>query len=157
MAKNTIKVKKYVDIVEEYVANATITPGHLVEVMSTGKVRVHATQDGNVLPIFALEDELQGKLITDDYAADDQVQCWITVRGSKVYALLANGETAVIGSFLSSNGDGTLKVITPVTISSDIPTWTEYDNPIVGIALEAVDMSGSSGVDPSGRIIVRIM
>ena len=157
MAKNTVKLKKYLDVINEYVANAAITPGHLIELMSTGKVRVHATAGGDVLPMFALEDELQGKGITDAYAALDPVQCWVAVRGEEVYALLANGEIAVIGSFLVSNGDGTLKVYTADTVSSDEPAYTDYANPIVGQALDAVDMSGSSGVDPSGRIKVRVL
>ena len=157
MAKNTVKLKKYLDVINEYVANAAITPGHLIELMSTGKVRVHATAGGDVLPMFALEDELQGKGITDAYAATDPVQCWVAVRGEEVYALLANAEIAVIGSFLVSNGDGTLKVYTADTVSSDEPAYTDYANPIVGVALDAVDMSGSSGVDPSGRIKIRVL
>jgi hypothetical protein len=155
MAKNTIKIKKYLDIIEEYVANAAITPGHLIELMSTGKVRVHATEGGNVLPMFALESELEGEGITDAYAADDQVQCWIPTRGDQVYALLANGENVVIGDLLSSKGDGTLKkYVAQIDSASD--TETILPEPIVAVALEAVDMSGSSGVDPTGRIEVRI-
>lgn len=156
MAKNTIKIKKYLDVVEEYVANAAITPGHLIEVMSTGKVRAHATAGGNALPIFAMEDELQGNGIDDDYSALDPVQCWVALRGEQVYALLANGETAVIGSWLESAGDGTLRVHVPqVDSSADITTI--LPNNIVGMALEAVDMSDSSAADPSGRIEIRIL
>ena len=158
MARNTIKIKRHGEPVqEEMIANAAITPGHLCEEMSTGKVRVHATSGGDVLPMFAVEDELQGEGITDAYAAADPVQLWIPRRGDQVYALLANGQNAVIGSKLSSNGDGTLKVYTADTVSSDEPAYTDYQNSIVGEAVDAVDMSDSSGVDPSGRIIVRIL
>lgn len=152
---NTIKIKKYSDVIEEMVANATITPGMLVEEMSTGKVRAHATAGGNVLPMFALENELAGKGIDDDYAATDPVQVWIPNRGDVVNAILYNGETAVIGSFLSSQGNGTLKVHDPIVDSAADVETIYY--PIVGVAIEAVDMSGSSGVDPSGRIKVRII
>lgn len=149
---NTVKLKKYSDVVKELIANAAITPGHLIERMSTGKVRVHATQDGDAAKMFALEDELQGKAITEAYAALDPVQCWLPGRGDEVNAILANGETAVIGSFLTSNGDGTLKVHDVVASAAE-----EYPEAIIGIALEAVDMSDSSGADPGGRIQVEII
>lgn len=155
MAKKTIKLKKYLDIINEYVANAAITPGNLIELMSTGKVRKHSTSGGNATAMFALEDELQGKDIDDDYAAAAPVQCWTPVRGEEVFAWLANGETAVIGSLLASNGDGTLKVYTAPSVGS-AEVYTDYQDPIVGLALEAVDMSGSDLVDPTGRIKIRI-
>lgn len=157
MAFNTIKIKKYSDVIEEFVANATITPGMLVQIMSTGKVRAHASAGQNALPImFALEDELQGKGIDDDYSALDRVQVWVPGRGDVVYALLKNGENVAIGDALESAGDGTLqKHVADVDSSNDITTI--YPLQIIGVATEAVDMSGSSGVDPSGRIAVRIV
>lgn len=152
MAKNTIKVKNFSNVNEEYTANAAITPGHLVELMTTDKVRVHATADGVALAMFAVEDELRGKKITEAYAAADPVQVWIPGRGDMVYALLANGQNAAIGNFLASNGDGTLKVIDEfASAAEDLPLS------IVAQAVEAVDMSDSSAADPSGRIIVRIV
>ncbi len=151
MAFNTVKIKKYADIIEEYGAAAAITPGMLIELASVDTVQVHSTQDGDALAMFALEDELQGNGITDDYAATDRVQCWIPGRGDQVYALLANGETAVVGSWLTSNGDGYLKV-------QDVQSaQVERTLQIVAQALETVDMSDSSGADPSGRIVVRIV
>lgn len=152
MAYNTVKIKNYLNVIVDYPANAAITPGHLIELMSTGKVRKHSTADGDVVPVmFALEDELQGKDITDAFAANDRVQCWIPSRGDEAYALLANGENVVIGDKLSSNGDGTLK---KHTVSS--AGVVEYPEVVVATALEAVDMSGSSAADPSGRIRVRV-
>lgn len=154
---NTVKIKNYSDVMEEGTANAEITPGMLIEQMSTGKYRAHATAGGNVLPMFAVEDELQGKLISDAYAADDPVQIWIPGRGDQVNALLANGENAAIGNFLASNGDGYLKVLDLQSADSDDALAAIYGQQIVGIAVTAVDMSGSSGVDPDGRIAVRII
>lgn len=148
---NTIKVKKYSDVIEEYVATtAVITPGMLLEITSGALVKAHAVSEGDVLPMFALEDELLGKGIDDNYAISVPIQCWIPGRGDQVYAHLANGETAVVGSYLSSNGDGYLKVHATGSAAFDFPLG------IVGQALEAVDMSDSSLADPSGRIIVRI-
>jgi hypothetical protein len=155
MAKHTIKIKKYADIIEEWIANAAITPGHLVEVINSSgspKVRVHATAGGNAIPMFALEDELQGNGIDTAYAATAPVQVWVAGRGDEVYALLANGQTVVVGDFLESAGDGTLQK--HATDSAGVGTLSLQ---IVAIALENVDMSDSSGADPSGRIRVKVV
>ena len=112
-----------------------------------------------MLTMFAIEDEPQGGLIATAYVAANKVQCWIPGRGDIVNALLANGETAVIGSFLESNGDGTLRVHVPDDASANSiqpVDFTGYTNVIVGVATEANDMSSSSGAD-SPRIAVRII
>lgn len=154
MAKNTIKLKKYSDVIEEYVANAAITPGMLVELMTTGKVRKHATQNGLAVPMFALEDELQGKGIDDDYAADDPVQVWIPYRGDQVNALLVDGASVHIGDFLVSNGDGYLR-----EFAGGSATAEDLPLEIVAMALEAIDRSTSSGGDTNttGRIAVMVV
>lgn len=151
MAKNTIKLKKYVDIINEYDAGGAITPGHLVQLDSDGDVTVNSSAGVACQKAFALEDELQGKTISDAYASGDKVQVWNCVPGEEVYALLADGENAAIGDKLVSNGDGQLKVMT-----ADSSGAVVEETPIA-IALEAVDMSGSSGVDSNGRIEVRII
>lgn len=160
MAYNTIKVKKYSDIIEEYTATAVaITPGYLLEITSAGLVQAHATAQGNVLPMFALEDELQGNPITTNYAASAKIQCWIPGRGDIVYALLKDGETVVIGDFLESAGNGQLqKHVADVESfeSNEAGSITVYPNAIVGQALEAVDLSASANT-AAGRILVRII
>ena len=161
MAYNTIKVKKYSDVIEEMVASAAITPGMLLIIESTGKVKAHNQADKDVFPIFALEDELQGKGIDDAYAANAPVQCWIPYRGDIVNAILADGQKVVIGDPLTSDGYGRLKKHVTDTGSSAVP-WTVYPEQIVGYAAEALDLSGSSGAEVSGplgyhkRLLVRI-
>lgn len=161
MAYNTIKVKKYSDVIEEMVASAAITPGMLLIIESTGKVKAHNQADKDVFPIFALEDELQGKGIDDAYAANDPVQCWIPYRGDIVNAILADGQKVVIGDPLTSDGYGRLKKHVTDTGASTVP-WTVYPEQIVGYAAEALDLSGSSGAEVSGplgyhkRLLVRI-
>lgn len=152
MAKNTIKVKKYSDHIEEIAAGGTITPGMLIAEGSGGTVAVHGTSGGAVIPLFALEDELQGKEVDDNYVTGDKVQCWFPYRGDQVYALLADGETAAVGSLLESNGDGYLKVY-----AADSAGVAEAPLSIVGQATEALDLSGSSGAETTQRIIVRIV
>ena len=143
---NTIKIKKYSDVIEEFVANAELFPGMLIELMSTGKVRKHATDDGNVLPMFALEDEMQGGSIQDAYAAGDQVQCWIPYRGEIVYAILEDGQNVAIGDELTSSGNGLLKKYVP----SDDSTFRQHPLQIVGWAAEAMNLASSSGGDTDG-------
>lgn len=136
MAKETIKLKKYVDIVEEYEAAGTITPGMLVELASATTVQAHSDEDGNALPMFALEDELQGNGISDDYSAEDMVQVWVPVRGEIVNAILASGENASVGNFVTSNGDGKLKVMESLVSTGDVDT-----NEIVGQVIVASNAS----------------
>lgn len=142
MIRKTIKIKKYSDIIEEYIAGGTITPGHLVALNSDGEVIVHATEAGVILPMFALEDELQGKVIYDTYKKDDRVQVWIPGRGDEVYALLAANESVNIGDYLVSKGGGTLKKLASNTVA---------DSQIIGFAVEA---AGSANVE---RVIVKII
>lgn len=142
MIRKTIKIKKYADVIEEYIAGGTITPGHLVALNSDGEVIVHATEAGVTLPMFALEDELQGKVIDDTYKEDDRVQVWIPGRGDEVYALLAANESVNIGDYLVSKGGGTLKKLASDTVA---------DSQIIGFAVEA---AGSVNVE---RVIVKII
>ena len=142
MIRKTIKIKKYADVIEEYAAGGTITPGHLVALNSDGEVIVHATEAGVILPMFALEDELQGKVIDDTYKEDDRVQVWIPGRGDEVYALLAANESVNIGDYLVSKGGGTLKKLASDTVA---------DSQIIGFAVEA---AGSVNVE---RVIVKII
>jgi len=104
---HTIKLKKYSNVIEEYVANGAITPGHLVALGSAGTVAVHAVKGGPVFPMFALEDELQGNGIDTAYTTATPVQVWIPGRGDVVNAWLT-GATVAAGDKLMSNGDGTL-------------------------------------------------
>lgn len=140
---------------EEAIANAAITPGHLVQIMTTGKIRVHATVGGNAEKIFAIEDELQGNGIDDAYASAAIVQYVAAQRGSWINAIIANDEVVAIGDALESKGDGTLrKHVAQIDSAADVEVIVA--DQIVGYAMQAVDMSGSSGVDPSGRCAIRV-
>lgn len=143
MVYHTIKIKKYSDVIEELISTAvTLTPGMLLEVITGGYVRKHATSEGDVTPpMFALEDELQGRGIDDDYAVSSKIQVWIPGRGDRVNAFLKNGESVVAGDMLASGGDGTLIKYVGTSVKP---------NQIVAIAMEAVNMSG-------GRIDVMII
>jgi len=123
--------------IKEYTANAAATPGHLCELMSTGKVRAHATAGGSCQKRFFLENKLAGGEIDTAYVADEQCQTGVFKPGDEVYGLLADGENAAIGSKLESAGDGTLRVVHVDASVDEIAV-----NSIVGEALEAVNMTG---------------
>ena len=167
----TIKIKNYSNIQEEYTANAAITPGMLVEMMSTGKIRKHATAGGNCEKMFLIEDALQGKGIDDNVAAEDYVRVWVAGRGDQVNALLRDEQTIVIGDLLESDGEGRLQ-----KHGTDKESYQSVDNAadwalsvlpeqIVGVALEAKDLStlpegsdsSAGGAYHNPRIAVRII
>jgi len=151
MASNKIILKGDGTQVEA-LANGAITPGHLVQRDAAGTLSVHSSAGENAEPIFAYEDELQGKVKTQAYADGSRVLARIMRVGDQVQGILANGETAVIGSFLESAGDGTLQVV-----PTDSAGVVKYPASVVAVALEAVDMSSSSGADPSGYIAIEIV
>ena len=156
--KRTIKVKNYLNIFEEFEAAAAITPGMLVKQTSATEVAVHSTEDGNAIPMFAIEDELQGKEKTEAYAHEDRVQVWIPQRGDIVNAIAEDGEDIAVGDFVTSAGNGKVKKYVAVEFG-DSPSDAGVVNPlsIIGQAVEAKDMSGSSGVDPDPYIEIRIV
>lgn len=150
---NTI-ILKGDPVQEELKAAAAFTPGMLLELTSTARTaQKHATEGGSAYALFALEDENQGKEISDAYSTGNEALCGWFKTGDKVNALLANGETAVIGSKLESKGDGYLKVV-----ASDVSVGDVIPHSIIAVARVALDMSGSSGADPaSQRIAVTII
>lgn len=160
MSRHSVILKNYLNIFGEYNADEAITPGALIELNSDGKLQNHATAGGDVLPMFAFEDELQGKDIDEDYASDDPIKVWIPQRGDQVYAILEDGENINTGDFLESAGNGNLQAYTKEGSST---LMVENPLEIVAQAVEGKDLSGSSGEETSGalgydkRIKVRIV
>lgn len=132
IAHNTIRLKKYSDVQEEHLAGGTIYPGMLL-IMSAADTVVAHNDDApaNCYAMFAVEDALQGKGIDDPYVTGDPVQVWIPYRGDWVYAILEDGANVSVGTFLESNGAGYLQAYTQGTP--------------VAVAMEAMDLSGSTG------------
>lgn len=109
----------------EATCNAAITPGHLCEYMSTGNIRVHALAAGAAYPLFAAENELFGNEITVAYAANDRGLFWHATPGDEINALVPAAAAAiVIGDYLESNGDGTLKKAVDLTGAVGAPIAT---------------------------------
>lgn len=149
MAIKTVLVKGD-GVGKEGVAGGAITPGHLVIRNSSNAIVVHGTAAANAAPSFARENEVVGMNIDAAYATNDQVlytHCW---PGAEVYALVAASAAAiVIGDYLESAGDGTLRVLT-----TDAATDDTQRASVVARAVEAVDNSG--GGSPA-RILVEIV
>ena len=99
----TIKIKKYSDVIEEFVVadGKTITPGMVVKVNASGKVEPGY---GGLLMV-ALEDELQGGGIDDTYAAGQPVQVWIPYRGDMFYAIPSDTTDLVAGDLVEADSD----------------------------------------------------
>ncbi len=142
------RIYLYGDVLtEEGKAAGTITPGHLIQNGASGYV-VHATAGGNAEKLFAEENSLNGDEITTTYASGDQMFFRACNSGDRVYALLADGQTAVAGSPLESAGDGTLQVHTSAS-------GEPYAAPIVAYATAALDLSASA-ITAAARLVVRV-
>jgi hypothetical protein len=131
---NTIKLRKGAsEYQDEYIASTVITPGNIVELiagLSSGVQRVQkaATAAGKTSFMFALEDELQGKGIDDNYAIGDRVQVWTAGRGDWVNACLQDEETINVGDYLE--------------IAVQLGTLRKWvSGTPVAVALQALDLS----------------
>ena len=130
MAKRSVALKGDFNR-NEAKAASTITPGDLIELTSSGTVRRHSTVGQQAIKAFALENDLVGQGIADDYDANDVVQYGVFPPGSEVYARLGAGLTAIRGDFLESNGNGTLKAAS-----------TPVEQSLVGQAMETQSVAG---------------
>jgi len=136
-ANPTTIVLKGAGLRKERAAGGVITPGYLVELDSSNEFVAHSTAAGNHISAFAIENELFGLGIDDDYAATDQVLVEYLQRGAEVYALLpAAADAIVIGDYLESAGDGTLQLAATAAATTEAERHS-----IVGRALQAVDNS----------------
>ena len=132
---------------------ATILPGHLLKRTSSGILK-HPTAGGNAQKLFAFENEGNGGTIDTVYPNSSLIKFLSCEPGDEILAVLKNGENVAIGDFLESAGNGELR-----KHHADLESGTGeiMPNCIVGVALEACDMSDSSAADPSGRFAIEIM
>lgn len=111
---------------EELVAAATISPGMLLEVTAAGKVQAHSVEGGRAERIIALEDEFQGKTVSDNYSADDPVQMAVALPGEVFNMLMAAGEDGAPGAPVVSGGDGTVVCVDNVSSTGVITQVIGY-------------------------------
>ena len=139
MSKRTIVVQEKSAVEFEALANAAITPGQLVELLSTGKVQKQATDEADVERMVAIEDSLQGNDIADDYVEDGTVFMRIFGSGDVCNLILADGETAVIGTKLEA------------ALAGEVQAYTSGTK--LFVALEAIDASDSAATPVASRRI----
>lgn len=132
MAPKTIDLYGMSTQQEAVCTTAVITPGMLLARTGENGVRPHNAAGETATPAFAVEMDLTGGAIGDDYAIGDQVIYRTFQPGAGVYALAHAGGTAItVGAYLMSAGDGTLELATTSKTA-------------IAQAREAVDNSGGS-------------
>lgn len=139
---------------DERLATAVaIKPGYLLQITSANLVEAFSTAGGTIgAKIVALENDLQGDGVSTSYAVSVMVQYAVVRPGDEVLMHLYNGENVAIGDKVEAHSDGTIRKLV-----ADTSALTVKVNCVIGVALEAVDMSGSTGVDPTGgwiRILI---
>lgn len=129
----------------ERLASGAVSPGMLIEETSAANTaQAHSTSGGAAEAFFAIEDRLQGYGITDAYSSGARMRCVKLSKGATVYCRIANGQNIARADKLISNGAGYMTKYTAEASAAVLPK-----HPIL-VALEAVNMSGSSAVDPDG-------
>lgn len=147
MAFKTITLKGE-GVAVEALAAGTITPGMLIEWTSSTKFVAHNSAGENASPMFAIENQLEGEGISDNYSAGERVFARIFRPGDEVYAVCAASQTLAVGDLVESNGAGALQAHVPASAGAPL----EYPESVVGIVKVAVT-TGSA----TGRVIVEIL
>ena len=142
MARRVIALMGTPIITEDAAAAAAITPGHLVELTSSGTVQKNTDDAANVAPDFALERDELGKDIDTAYAADDYVKVGHFCPGQRVYAWIASGANITKGAYLTGDTAGRL---TATSVSATVR---------LAQALESVNNTAGPG---DARIRVQIV
>ena len=147
MAYKTVCVIADGAIQKEAKGSGIITPGMLIEKLSSGSVRPHGSAGCDAQRMFAVENDLEGEEIGDDYASGDRILYKVFQGGNEVYAILTTSQTVRIGDWLESDGNGYLR-----KHASDSAGVVEYPEGLVGVAQESVVTVGAVK-----RILVEIV
>ena len=132
---------------EEGEADGVVSPGMLLELQSTGKVKAFDTEGAVAERAFAVENALAGGTVDDDYADGDMVQYHLVAPGSDIQAILSAGEKVVKGDRLVPSNDGSLIKLGSQASASEAN--------VIAVAREAKDLSASTAV--STLIKVRVL
>lgn len=119
-------------------AQGTIKPGSLVALTRTDGFIVHPSASHKATAMFAVENELVGLGIDDNYASGDLCQVEHFHQGDWVLAILAAGATKVWeGDYLESAGDGSVQLV-----------GLDYQEGATAVlqAMETVDNSGGGTI-----------
>ncbi len=135
---------------EEYVAGeAGIYPGMLLKLMSDDTVDIHDDENGRAEAMFAEEDALQGKTVTQVYTVDNICSVILPMVGCEIRALIQDGQDISIGERLVSAGDGTLKALGNLDSEA-------ADVFVIAVAMEACNADDSRAPTTGALCRVRI-
>ncbi len=125
-------------------ANGAIPPATLVELESDGRVVINSIVTG-VVPInVAVENDLKGGAIDDDYVDGDRVQYDQFQSGDEILVLLADGQDITKGDRLEATTGGQV-----VVLASAVALF---------LALETLDVSDSVTTPTADRrILVQVL
>lgn len=126
-------------------AAVALTPGELVEADGSASTtfQPHSTADGAASAHFVRARMGLGETINDDVPAGEYCRTGLCAPGVKVYPFLAAGETVSPGTFLVSNGDGSLKAYSAQTVDEGgTAVYDIHDRQVVAVATEALDLAG---------------
>lgn len=100
-------------IFKEGQSSSAISPGYLIEFGGSKDLQPQSTAKENCRRAFALENDLLGKGIEDDYGTDERVRYGSFHAGQEVYAKIPASAAAIVkGDALEATGDGTLRKLT---------------------------------------------
>jgi len=159
-----ILVKTFTEIfVDGKAAEAGIKPGHLLYRYGTGdQFKKHAAAGQNVVGTWvALIDFLQGRGICDEngddrvFANGNRIPVALLRPGDQAWLRVKDGTNYTYGMALESAGTGELQQHVPdvwsesigADSSGNINSGTIYTKQVVGVVLQALDLSSSSGAD----------
>lgn len=91
-------------------AATALTPGEIVTKTSNGKLTLHAVSGGGGAVLVVQENYLAMKGVDVDIAADDVAIGIVPLDEQLLRVRVATANNVVIGSPLSSNGDGTVSI-----------------------------------------------
>jgi hypothetical protein len=107
MARRVINLMGHPVIDEESkAADATITPGHLLEFVGTDEVQRNTNVVGMAVRRVALERDEIGRDIDHAYEQDEVVKVGVFAGGQRAYLFTPSGQNIVRGSLLQPDGSG---------------------------------------------------
>jgi len=107
---------------EEYLAGAaSIKPGMLLKVNSSGSAVVHDIVEGVTPIMVGQEDALQGVNVSTAYTNANRIPITYPHKGSVINMIVVSGQTVSIGSKLVSAGTGKLMTAENATSGVLVP------------------------------------
>lgn len=125
---------------EEFKAGeASIYPGMLLKLNTSGNVVMHTTEGGRLGDeiIISAEDALQGNVKTTVFTNGAIVPCFMPKRGDVLNMLVEDGQNLSAGERVMSAGNGKIKSVDDIESGETLVV-------VIGVAESAIDLTGSN-------------